>query len=156
MINEQAALKNHIHERAETILKQAEELERHNQNKIISDVMSQTLKSVDIAYQNNKQTIEDAFFDIALEGIAKGKMEFEKDPILPYVLETINQTVEKFNKISPEDQNKIVSLSEDQLQQIKLNDARIRDEFLNNQPKIDGSLRNNQIVGKILNRWGQN
>lgn len=50
MINEQAALKNHIHERAEAILKQAEELERHNQNKIISDVMSQTLKSVDIAY----------------------------------------------------------------------------------------------------------
>jgi hypothetical protein len=27
---------------------------------------------------------------------------------------------------------------------------------LNNQPKIDGTLRNNQIVGKILSRWGQN
>jgi hypothetical protein len=26
---------------------------------------------------------------------------------------------------------------------------------LSNQPKIDGSLRNNQIVGKILSRWGQ-
>jgi hypothetical protein len=36
--------------------------------------MSQTLKSVDLAYQNNKQKIEDAFFDLALEGIAKGKM----------------------------------------------------------------------------------
>jgi len=118
--------------------------------------MGQTLKSVDIAYQNNKQKIEDAFFDIALEGIANGRMSFEKDPILPYVLETINQTVDKFNKISPEEQNKIVSLSEDQLQQIRLNDARVRDEFLHNQPKIDGSLRNNQIVGKILNRWGQN
>lgn len=155
MINEQIALKNHIHERAEAILKQAEELEKHNQNKIISDVMGQTLKSVDIAYQNNKQQIEEAFFDIALEGIANGKMSFEKDPILPYVLQTINQTVEKFNKISPEEQNKIVSLSEEQLQQIRTNDARIRDEFLNNQPKIDGSLRNNQIVSKLLNRWGQ-
>jgi len=28
-------------------------------------------------------------------------MSFEKDPILPYVLETINQTVDKINKISP-------------------------------------------------------
>lgn len=83
-------------------------------------------------------------------------MSFDKDPILPYVLETINQTVEKFNKISPEEQSKIVSLSEDQMQQIRSNDARIRDEFLHNQPKIDGSLRNNPIVGKILNRWGQN
>ena len=156
MINEQVALKNHIHERSESILKQAEELERLNQNKIISDVMGQTLKSVDIAYQNNKQKIEDAFFDIALEGIANGRMSFEKDPILPYVLETINQIVDKFNKISPEEQNKIVSLSEEQLQQIRSNDARVRDEFLHSQPKIDGSLRNNQIVGKILNRWGQN
>jgi hypothetical protein len=59
MINEQVALKNHIYERAEAILKQAEEVERLNQNKIISDVMSQTLKSVDIAYQNNKAKIED-------------------------------------------------------------------------------------------------
>jgi hypothetical protein len=42
------------------------------------------------------------------------------------------------------------------MQQIRANDARLRDEFLHNQPKIDGSLRNNQIVGKILNRWGQN
>lgn len=50
MINEQISLKNHIHERAEAILKQAEQIEQSNQNKIISDVMSQTLKSVDIAY----------------------------------------------------------------------------------------------------------
>jgi hypothetical protein len=130
-------------------------MEKHNQNKIISDVMSQTLKSVDVAYQNNKAKIEDAFFDIAVEGIAQGKMTFEKDPILPYVLDTINQTVEKFNKISPEEQNKIVSLSEDQLNQIRASDARARDEFLSNQPKIDGSLKNNHIVGKILSRWGQ-
>lgn len=67
-------------------MKQAEEIERVNQNKIISDVMSQTLKSVDIAYENNRAKIEDAFFEIALDGIAKGKMSFEKDPILPYVL----------------------------------------------------------------------
>ncbi len=86
MINEQVALKNHIHERAEAILKQAEDLEKINQNKIISDVMGQTLKSVDVAYTNNKAHIEEAFFDIALEGIAKGQMSFEKDPILPYVL----------------------------------------------------------------------
>lgn len=58
MINEQITLKNHIHERAEAILRQAEQIEQNNQNKIISDVMSQTLKSVDIAYENNKARIE--------------------------------------------------------------------------------------------------
>jgi hypothetical protein len=74
MINEQVSLKNHIHERAEAILKQAEQIEQLNQNKIISDVMSQTLKSVDIAYQNNKDKIEAEFFQIALQGISKGRM----------------------------------------------------------------------------------
>ena len=58
MINEQITLKNHIHERAEAILRQAEQIEQNTQNKIISDVMSQTLKSVDIAYENNKARIE--------------------------------------------------------------------------------------------------
>ena len=58
MINEQITLKNHIHERAEAILRQAEQIEQNNQNKIISDVMSQTLKSVDIAYENNTARIE--------------------------------------------------------------------------------------------------
>lgn len=156
MINEQISLKNHIHERAEAILKQAEQIEQMNQNKIISDVMGQTLKSVDIAYQNNKDKIEAEFFQIALQGIAKGKMEFDNDPILPYVLQTISQTVEKFNKISPEEQSQLVSINAEQMDSIRNNDARLRDEFLHNQPKIDGSLRNNAIVGKILSRWGQN
>jgi len=47
-----------------------------------------------------------------LEGLAKGKVSFEKDPILPYVLQTISQTVEKLDKISPEEQSKIISLTE--------------------------------------------
>lgn len=50
MINEQIALKNHLYERATNILKQAEAIEANNQNKIISEVMSETLSSIDKAY----------------------------------------------------------------------------------------------------------
>lgn len=50
----------------------------------------------------------------------------------------------------------MVSLTQDQMGQIRGNDARLRDEFLHNQPKIDGTLRNNPVVGKILSRWGNN
>lgn len=32
-------------------------------------------------------------FQLALQGIANGKMDYAKDPILPYVVETINKTV---------------------------------------------------------------
>lgn len=100
LISEQLALKNHLHSRAENILKEAEALEAINQNKIISTVMQETLQSIDVAYKNNKAQIEAGIFELALEGIAQGKMDYAKDPILPFVIETINKTVEKFSTIS--------------------------------------------------------
>lgn len=58
MINEQTQLKNHLYDRAQNILKQAEAIENNNQNKIINDVMSETLTAVDKAYSENKAQIE--------------------------------------------------------------------------------------------------
>lgn len=54
LINEQISLKNHLYERAQNILKQAEALENMNQTKIISEVMIETLSSVDKAYADHK------------------------------------------------------------------------------------------------------
>lgn len=51
-------------------------------------------------------------FDLALQGIANGKMDYAKDPILPYIVQTIQKTVDKFSAISPEQQRKLVTLSE--------------------------------------------
>jgi len=48
----------------------------------------------------------------------------------------------------------MVSISNEQMEALRAADARVRDEFLNNEPKIDGSLKNNEIVGKILSEWG--
>jgi hypothetical protein len=89
--------------------------------------MAEALQSVDSAYNNNKAKIETAYFELALEGLAKGKMSYEKDPILPFVIETINKTVEKFDSISPADQEKLVALTEEQLSALRNADARARD-----------------------------
>ena len=62
--------------------------------------MAEALKSIDVAYQNNKAKIEGDMFQLALEGIAAGKMDYSKDPILPFVIETINKTVDRFSNIS--------------------------------------------------------
>eukprot|EP00178_Gracilaria_changii_P027675 TRINITY_DN9037_c0_g1_i1.p1 TRINITY_DN9037_c0_g1~~TRINITY_DN9037_c0_g1_i1.p1 ORF type:complete len:174 (+),score=15.83 TRINITY_DN9037_c0_g1_i1:393-914(+) len=93
MINEQIALKNHLYERAQNILKQAEAIEANNQNKIINEVMTETLSSIDKAYTENKDQIEAAMFQLALKGIANGRMDYSNDPILPHVVKTIQQTV---------------------------------------------------------------
>jgi hypothetical protein len=117
--------------------------------------MQETLQSIDLAYKENKEKIESAMFDLALEGVANGKMDYAKDPILPFVVETINKTVEKFQKISPEEQDKLIALTEEQLTALRNADAKIRDEFILNEPKIDGSLRLNPTVSKILDGWGK-
>ena len=155
LISEQLALKNHVHSRAENILREAETLEAINQNKIIASVLQETLQSIDVAYKENKEKIEADIFDLALEGIAKGKMDYAKDPILPFVIQTINKTVEKFSKISPEEQDKLVALTEEQLTYLRNADARARDEYILTEPKIEGSLRNNPAVAKILQSWGK-
>lgn len=117
--------------------------------------MGETLSSIDKAYKENKEQIESDMFQLALQGIAKGRMDYSNDPILPYVLKTIQATVDKFSKISPEDQKKMVKLTGEQIEAIRVADQRARDEFLDNEPKIDGTLKNNHIVAKILERWGK-
>ena len=74
--------------------------------------MSEVLQSIDVAYKGNKEKIDAGIFELALEGIANGKMDYAKDPILPYVVETINKIVEKFSTISKEDEEKLVALAE--------------------------------------------
>jgi predicted homoserine dehydrogenase-like protein len=105
-------LKNHLYERAHNILKQAEAIETMNQTRIINEVMNETFASVDKAYSENKEQIEKEMFSLALEGIARGKMDYAKDPILPYIVKTIQKTVDKFNSISPEEQKKLVTLTQ--------------------------------------------
>ena len=70
-------------------------------------------------------------------------MDYSKDPILPFVIATIQKTVEKFNTISVEEQNNLVKLSSEQLESIRNSDVRLRDEYLQNEPKVDGTLKNN-------------
>ncbi len=52
-------------------------------------------------------------------------------------------------------QDKLLSLTEEQIQSIRNADIRARDEFLTSEPKIEGALRANQTVAKILSNWGK-
>ena len=92
--------------------------------------MEETMASIDTAYKNNKEQIEAAMFDLALEGIANRRMDYSNDPILPHVAKTINGIVEKFSNISPEEQDKLVALTEEQLSALRTADARARDEYI--------------------------
>lgn len=155
LVNEQLSLQNHISHRALNILKQAESYEEINERKIIDKVLADVVNSLDKAYAENKPKIEKAMFELALKGLEQNKMDYSTDPLLPFVTESINKSVKEFEGLSKEQQKKLLSLTEDQIQSIRNADARARDEFLTSEPKIEGALRANQTVAKILANWGK-
>lgn len=57
--------------------------------------------------------------DSAIEGLAKGKMDYANDPLLPLILESIKKNVSQFSTLSAAEQAKIVSLTKEQIASIK-------------------------------------
>ena len=47
----------------------------------------------------------------------------------------------------------MVALNEAQLEAIRNADTRAREEYLGSQPKVEGSLRTNPVVAKIMDSW---
>ena len=77
-------------------------------------------------------------------------MDYSRDPILPLIADNINSTINRFDGMSAEDQRKLISLTEDQIEQLRIIDRRMKDEFLNNMPKLEGPLKANPAVAKVL------
>ena len=68
--------------------------------------------------------IQDKMFESALEGISKGVMEYNNDPILPLVLVVVKEKVSKIQNLSKEEQIKMVSLTDSQLASIRAADQK--------------------------------
>lgn len=136
MINEQINLKTHLNTRATTVLKAAEGFEDVNSKKIIEKLVEEARLSLDKVFETNKAKIESETFKLALKGLEHGQMDYSKDPFLGLIAENINSTIQRFEKMSPEDQIKLVALTEEQIQQLKNIDKRQREEFLSNSPKL--------------------
>ena len=155
MINEQINLKSHLNNRAVSVLKAAEGFEDHNSKKIIEKLVEEARLSLDKVFENNKAKIENDMFKLALKGLEEGKMDYSKDPFLGLIAENINTTIQRFEKMTPAEQTQLISLTEEQIQQLKNIDKRIKDEFLNNAPKLEGPLKANQTIAKVLESWAK-
>ena len=153
MINEQINLKNHLNSRAVTVLRAAEGFEDVNSKKTIEKLVDEAKLSLDKVFENNSAKIEGDMFKLALKGLEEGKLDYSKDPFLGLINENINTTIQRFEKMSPADQQKLTSLTEEQIEQLKNIDKRYKDEFLSNAPKVDGPLKANAVVSKALESW---
>lgn len=94
-------------------------------------------------------------FDSALEGLSKGVMEYNNDPILPLVMKVVKEKAAQFQTLSQAEQTKLVSLTTSQLASIRASDQKAKADFLNEKPRpIENSLKSNEYVVKIFENWG--
>jgi len=157
MSNEYVNLQKHINDRALDVLKQTQQYEDINRNKILSNIIDEAVKEIDKQLEGpNQAEIKKQLFDSALEGLSKGAMDYNNDPILPLVRSYVKVNIEKYSNLSAEEQSKLISLSDHQLQAIKEGDKRARQEYLESEPKgIDSSLKAHETAKKILSTWGK-
>ena len=99
--------------------------------------------------------IRTKMFQSALTGIRNKKMTYENDPILPLVQETIKRSVDSVRQLSEEDQNKLITLTKEQVLTLQKADERTKDTFVNKQPLLDASVKEYEQVKDALRTWGQ-
>jgi len=157
LANEYINLQKHIAERAVGILKQVQQYEDINKNKFVQNMIDEASAEVDKALTgSNKEEIQNKILESAIKGLAKGSMEYEGDPILPLVRASIRRNLDKYEKMSADDQKKVVALSESQLQALRDADRRLKEEYLHTEPKsLDASVKGHESVKKMMSNWGK-
>jgi len=157
MANEYTNLQKHINERAQNLLSQAKSFEEMNRNKIITGIVEGANAELDRQLSGpNASEIKKAMFDSALEGLSKGYMDYNNDPILPLIQNYVKSEMQRYSSLSAEEQSRLISLSEAQIQALKDADQKARRDFLETEPKgLDSSLKAHEQVKKVLAAWGK-
>ena len=155
LANEYLNLRKHVSERTINILKQVKVFENANQQRLYQGLIDEASKEIDKKLEGkDKEKIQKEMLVSAIDGLSKGYMDYAIDPVLPIVKQSIRNSVEKINKMSPEQQAKLISLSEEQLKSIRETDRAAKNEFLGHQPQgLDSSLKNNEVVRKVMANW---
>lgn len=152
---EQVNLKNHITQRAEKLLQSAEQMESSNQRSLINNIVNEAISEVDKTLNESIDDIQDGMFESALIGIKRQSMTYEKDPLLPLIKSKIEGKIKKLTSMTEEEKIKLIQLSKDQIESLKSLDRKMKDEFLQQQPKLDNSIKAYPQVQKALNNWGR-
>ncbi len=117
--NEQLNLKRHIQGRAVNLMSTAQAMEQRNRQEQVNAILEKALAEVDKLQKNIPESVIEASFQSALDGIKSGSMDYKNDVVLPLILEKIKAEVGKIRNLSAAEQKKLVTLSEAQLQQLR-------------------------------------
>ena len=152
--NERINLDENFKQRSISILNSIKNLENANIKKKLAEATEQSLNVIltKLKDKNQNKEIIDASFSSALSGLRAGEMKFEGDRLLPMFVEELKLRTAPLEKLSPEEENKLFSLTEDQRKFIISADNRAKADYLNKVPDVSTSIKNSDVYKEILNR----
>jgi hypothetical protein len=132
-------------------------MEEMNRNKILHGIVEGANAELDRALAGPEATdIKRAMFNSALEGLTKGYMEYNNDPVLPLIQSYVKREMDRYTNLSEEEQSKLISLSESQIQSLRDSDRKAKQDYLEGEPKgLDNALKAHEQVKKVLGAWGK-
>jgi hypothetical protein len=135
--NSKLLLKKHTYERAMSILRATERFEKDNLTTVMRDVLDKAVARLgeDIKGAGAKEIKKQAFQD-ALNGIRKGKMRYENDPLLPRLLKYIEEFRAKAEKMTEAEQAQLLGLNKEQKAVIMGTDLKAEEAFVKSLPPI--------------------
>lgn len=137
LTNERLNLEEHFHKRTLNMLNTIASYEQQNLKSKLSTIAQEsfaaTLEKVE---EDADGAIKEQAFEAALEGIKKGKMTFESDPIMPLLQEEISSRTEEFKDLTPEEESALLSLKPEQRLSVIQMDKAAKDAYLTKVPHI--------------------
>lgn len=102
LVNQELQLKQGIKERAADLLKMAEDFETNNQKQLVGKVVSTLRDDIDKLLQAPPKEVVDAAFDSALIGVKEGRMTYQGDRAVEFILQRIRSESAKYKGLSEE------------------------------------------------------
>lgn len=127
-----------------------------NQAALLQKLIDDAMLAIDSSLKGDKKAeVLAKSLDSAIDGLSKGFMDYDNDPLLPLILSSIENNVKKITSLTPQEQANLISLTAEQLKSIKDGDVRARKEFLETLPNLDNNVKNIDSVKKVLAAWGK-
>lgn len=134
LINERLNLEKHFHDRTVNMLNTITSYEQQNMKNKISSIAQESFASaVSRIEKDHDGSIKRNAFKAALEGMKKGRMGHENDPVLPLIQEEILSRTSGIDNSSLES---LLSLKPDQRKSIAQMDKAAKDAYLKQVPHI--------------------
>lgn len=74
-----------------------------NQQQLLQKLIDDALAAIDNSLKGTKKTeVLTASLNSAIEGLSKGRMTYDNDPLLPLILASIEDSVKRITTLTPE------------------------------------------------------